>query len=122
MSSAPSGLGTTRELLATDGVAKGADVSMAVEKAFRQAKKRIVQIPMINETIPHRVDAKFGSAMILIKPAPKGSGLKSGGAVRVVLEFAGVPNAVSKSLGSSNKINMTKATFLAIKKLRKVVV
>ncbi|MEK7183435.1 MAG: 30S ribosomal protein S5 [Patescibacteria group bacterium] len=100
------------------GVAKGGDVSMAIEKAFRQAKKNMVKVPLIEETIPHEVFRKFAAASVLLKPAPKGTGLKSGGPTRVVLELAGVPNAVSKIMGSKNKINNAKATFLALRALR----
>ncbi len=102
------------------GVAKGADVAISVEKAFSQAKKNMVTVPLKNETIPHVIRQKFGAAYILLKPAPEGTGLKSGGAVRMVLELAGVPNAVSKILGSSNKINNAKATFAALRSLREV--
>ena len=100
------------------GVAKGGDVSMAIEKAFRQAKKNMVKVPLVNETIPHEVSRKFAAAAVLLKPAPQGTGLKSGGPTRVVLELAGVPNAVSKIMGSKNKINNAKATFLALRALR----
>ena len=100
------------------GVAKGGDVSMAIEKAFRQAKKNMVKVPLFKETIPHAVTSKFAAAIVLIKPAPQGTGLKSGGPTRVVLELAGVPNAVSKIMGSKNKINNAKATFLALRALR----
>ncbi len=100
------------------GVAKGGDVSMAIEKAFRQAKKNMVKVPLIEETIPHEVFRKFAAASVLLKPAPKGTGLKSGGPTRVVLELAGIPNAVSKIMGSKNKINNAKATFLALRALR----
>jgi small subunit ribosomal protein S5 len=100
------------------GVAKGADVAMAVEKAFRQAKKKVFVIPIHDQTVPHAVEEKFGAAVVLLKPAPKGTGLKAGGAVRTVLELGGVPNAVSKIFGSSNKINVAKATIQAMKKLR----
>jgi small subunit ribosomal protein S5 len=99
------------------GVAKGGDVQIAIDKAYRQAKKNILTVPIVHETIPYPVSIKYGSAMILLKPAPKGTGLKSGGAVRMVLEFAGVPNVVSRVLNSSNKINIARATFEAIKKL-----
>ncbi len=99
------------------GIAKGIDVAASVEKAFRQAKKNLIHVPFVNETIPHAVVQKFGAADVMIKPAPIGTGLKSGGAVRVVLELAGVPNAVSKILGSSNKINIARATFAAIRDL-----
>src|SRR3989339_2119229 len=65
------------------GVAKGADVQIAIEKASQQAKKRIITVPMIQETLPHAVTVKLGSAIVMLKPAPKGSGLKAGGAMRV---------------------------------------
>lgn len=99
------------------GLAKGADVQMSVEKATRKAQKQLVTIPFVRETIPHAVEAKWSAAKILLKPAPKGTGIKAGGAVRAVLEIAGVPNVVSKILGSGNKINNVKATFLALGKL-----
>jgi small subunit ribosomal protein S5 len=102
------------------GVAKGADVAASVEKAFRQAKKNLITVPMVNGTIPHRVDMKFGAAKVIIKPAPEGTGLKSGGAIRLVLELAGVQNAVSKILGTDNKINNAKATFNALRALRQI--
>lgn len=101
------------------GVAKGADVAMAVEKAFRQAKKTLITVPLVKETLPHEVQRKFAAAIVLLKPAPQGTGLKCGGPTRVVLELAGVPNAVSKLMGSGNKINNAKATFLALAALRK---
>lgn len=100
------------------GVAKGADVAMSVEKAFRQAKKNLITVPLVNETIPHEVYSKFAAAKVLLKPAPKGTGLKSGGPTRMVLELAGVPNAVSKLLGAKNKINSAKATFMALSALK----
>jgi small subunit ribosomal protein S5 len=104
------------------GIAKGGDVAAAVEKAFRQAKKHLIVVPMAKETIPHNIASKFGAAEIILNPAPLGTGLKCGGAVRTVLELAGVPNAVSKIKGSNNKINNARATFLALKslKLRKI--
>lgn len=99
------------------GVAKGGDVQASVDKAFRQAKKHVMRLPLVNETIAFPVLAKYGASKVLLKPAPKGTGIKSGGAVRVVLELAGVPNIVSKSLGSSNKINSARATFDALQSL-----
>jgi small subunit ribosomal protein S5 len=99
------------------GVAKGGDVQQAVSKAVTQAKKDVIRIPLVNETLPYAVSQKFGGADVILKPAPKGSGVKAGGAVRVVMEMAGVPNASAKILGSSNKINNTKATILALKRL-----
>ena len=100
------------------GVAKGGDVSMAIEKAFRQAKKNIIRIPMKDETLPHAVRAKFAAADVLIQPAPQGTGLKSGGPTRVILELGGVPNASTKVLGAKNKINNAKATFKALSALK----
>ncbi len=100
------------------GVAKGGDVAMAVDKAMRQAKKSLFTVPMSNGTIPHEVQAKFAAACVMLKPAPQGTGLKSGGPTRMVLDLAGVPNAVSKVLGSKNKINNAKATFAALQALK----
>ncbi len=102
------------------GVAKGADVQISVEKAYKQAKRNLVTVPLVNETIPHLIWVKYGAALVMLKPAPEGTGLKSGGAMRMVLEFAGVPNAVTKIVNSSNKINIARATLEAIKQLRKV--
>lgn len=102
------------------GVAKGTDVATAVEKAFRQAKKNLITVPIVNETLPHRIDVKYGAAQVMLKPAPEGTGLKSGGPARLVLEFAGVPNAVSKILGSKSKINNAKAMMKALSSLRQV--
>ncbi len=101
------------------GVAKGADVAASVNKAVTQAKKRMITVSLQNGTIPHAVHQKFAAASILIKPAPRGTGVKAGGAVRVVLEMAGVPNAVAKILGSNNKINNAKATMQALQQLMK---
>jgi len=102
------------------GTAKGIDVAIAVEKAYTQAKRKIVTVPMKDETIPHMIQRKYGSAVVLMKPAPVGTGLKSGGAVRMVLELAGVPNAVSKILASKNKINIARATLKCLENLRRV--
>ncbi len=100
------------------GLAKGIDVALATSKATAQARKALFTVPMVNDTIPHPVDAKFGAAKLLIKPAPKGTGIKAGGAVRIVLELAGVSNVVSKMLGSGSKLNNVKATFEALRKLK----
>jgi small subunit ribosomal protein S5 len=99
---------------------KGADVTLAVNKAVNKAKKNIVHVPIVNDTIPHEIYEKFGSAKILIKPASKGRGVIAGGVVRVVLDLAGVKNVSSKILGTNNKVNNAKCTVLALSKLRKV--
>ena len=97
------------------GVAKGKDVQIAVEKAVTQAKKNLITIPLVNDTIPHKVLAKFKAAKIMIKPAPQGSGIIAGGATRSILDLAGVPNASAKTLGkTNNKLTNTMATFAAL--------
>jgi small subunit ribosomal protein S5 len=102
------------------GVAKGGDVTLAVNKAFTKAKKNLITVPIVNETITHRIDAKFGAAKIMLKPAPKGTGIMAGGAARVILDLAGVSNVVAKALGSGNKINNVGATLKALTMLKKV--
>jgi small subunit ribosomal protein S5 len=97
------------------GTEKGGDVQIAVEKALRKAKKNLITVPIVNETIPHQVLAKFKAGKILMKPAPKGSGIIAGSAVRTVLELAGVPNASAKMVGkTNNKITNVKAAFDAL--------
>lgn len=101
------------------GVAKGADVAIAVSKAVNKAKRNIIKVRLINETIPHKVEAKFKSAKVMLKPAVKGTGIIAGGSVRSILELAGVPNIYGKILGrSNNKINNIQATFLAFASLK----
>ncbi len=99
------------------GVSKGQDVQAAVQKASDVAKKNMIDVALYNQTIPHEAEAKVGGAHILIKPAATGTGLKAGGVVRTVLEAAGVHNILSKSLGSSNKINSAYATIEALDQL-----
>lgn len=96
------------------GIAKGADVTSAVTKAVDVAKKHFVTIHIVNGTVPHESEVKVGGARILIKPAVLGTGLIAGGVVRTVLEVTGISNALSKSLGSSNKINTAYATLAAL--------
>lgn len=100
------------------GLAKGADVSLAVNKAVARAKKEMITVPMINETIPHEVRIKEKAARILIKPAPRGTGVKAGGAVRVILELAGVPNVVAKILGTNNKVSNVNALMTALQSFK----
>lgn len=99
------------------GTAKGADVTAAVSKAVDVAKKNFVTIPLYKGTLPHEAEAKVAGARILVKPASAGTGLIAGGVVRVVLEVAGVKNALSKSLGSTNKINTAYATLAALQSI-----
>lgn len=99
------------------GIAKGADVATAVTKATEAAKKNFIAVPVYKDTIPHESEAKVGGAHILIKPAAPGTGLIAGGIVRIILEVAGISNALSKSFGSTNKINSAYATIAALEKI-----
>lgn len=101
------------------GVDKGKDVQLAVEKAVNQAKKNLIRIPMVRETIPHMVAAKFKAGRVIVMPAPRGSGIIAGSSARVVLELAGVPNASAKIMSkTNNKITNLKATFAALQRFR----
>jgi small subunit ribosomal protein S5 len=100
------------------GSAKGADVTAAVTKATDVAKKHMITVALYKGTLPHETEVKVSGAHILLKPASAGTGLIAGGAVRTVLEVAGVRNALSKSLGSSNKTNTAYATIAALESIR----
>lgn len=100
------------------GIAKGADVTAAVSKATEVAKKRMVKVTLYKDTLPHEAEAKVSGARILIMPAAAGTGLIAGGVVRTILEVTGVSNALSKSLGSSNKANIAYATLEALQSLQ----
>jgi len=100
------------------GLGGAPDVSSAVKKAVVYAKKHMITVPMHNKTIPHEVRVKRGAAMILIKPAPPGTGVIAGGAVRSVMEAAGVKDVVSKILGSKNQASNVYATMEALKMLK----
>ncbi len=100
------------------GVSKGADVSAAVNKATEVAKKNVVKIALYKNTLTHEVEGQVGGAKIMIMPAAPGTGLIAGGVVRTVLEVSGIENALSKSFGSSNRINTTYATIQALQKMQ----
>jgi small subunit ribosomal protein S5 len=100
------------------GVAKGADVSDAIQKAYNDAKKSMITVKLSGNTISHDVKMKLGSARVLLKPAQEGRGVIAGGAVRAVVDLAGVRDIVSKSLGTSNKLNVARATIEALKSLK----
>src|SRR5581483_9420820 len=100
------------------GVGKGADVTAAVNKATDVAKKHMAKVPMHNGTLTHEVTGKVGGSKILIMPAAPGTGLIAGGVVRTVLEVVGIENALSKSHGSSNRINMAYATIEALQSMQ----
>jgi small subunit ribosomal protein S5 len=98
---------------------KAPDVVSGIRKGVSQAKKNLINVPLHeNRTIPHRIELKYGASRIMLKPAPKGSGIIAGGAVRVVLELAGVRDVVGKMKGTRNKITNVYATMEALKKLR----
>jgi small subunit ribosomal protein S5 len=100
------------------GVAKGKDVSQAVEKAQRVAMKNITEIPIVEDTIPHEVIAKYKTAKVLLKPQRKGRGLIAGGQVRIICELAGIKDISSKLLSETrNKLNIILATIKALKQL-----
>lgn len=99
------------------GIAKGPDVTIAVSKAVDQAKKNLIKVPIVNDTIPHEITTKYSGARVFLKPASKGTGIIAGGAVRAVVELAGIRNILSKMRGSNNKPNNVQATLLALARL-----
>lgn len=101
------------------GIGKGADVRSAEEKAFKQAKKNMVEINRKGNTIPHSVNHKKGAARIILKPAAPGTGIIAGGSVRAVVELAGIKDVLSKILGTSNQNSNVYATIDALKTLMK---
>jgi len=101
------------------GIGKGRDVSLAIEKATNKAKKNLIKIPVIKNTIPHEVRAKYGAAEIILKPAAEGKGIVAGGVARTIFKLAGIPNISSKMLSrTNNPINNARAVLIAISKLK----
>lgn len=102
------------------GVAKGADVSTAVDKAVKQAKKNLIKVPITNDnSIPYKVEAKYSAAKVMLKPAAKGRGVIAGGTVRTISNLSGIENITAKIIGrTNNKLNNARATILALKKLK----
>lgn len=103
------------------GLGKAADVVGAIRKGVKKAKKHLITVPMDGTTIPFRVDIKYGAGKVMLKPAPKGSGIIAGGAVRAVVDAAGIRDISSKILGSSNQASSVYATFEALKKIEQMV-
>lgn len=99
------------------GVAKGQDVQTAVQKATDVAKKNLITIPVVNETIPHDTEVKYSGARVLLKPAAPGTGIIAGGVVRTIIGVTGIRNLLSKSLNSTNKVNIAYATVAALNSL-----
>ncbi len=104
----------------TVGIGKGkaSEVPEAIKKAIEQAKKSLIRFPIKDATIPHRVIGRFGSGIVVVNPAVKGTGIIAGGAVRALLEVAGVHNVVAKSIGSHNPFNSVKATLSGLTSLK----
>ncbi len=100
------------------GVGKGGEVQSSIAKAVAKAKRDMITVPLVNRTIPHEVEVRFSGARVLLKPASEGTGVIAGGAIRNVVEIAGIHDLLSKSLGSSNKVNTAYATIEALKSLR----
>ena len=100
------------------GLGKAGEVAAAMQKATEAAKKNLIKVPVLKGTIPHEQFAKFGGSQVYIQPATHGTGIKAGGAMRAVLESAGVHDVLAKSKGSSNPRNLVKATILALAELR----
>jgi len=102
------------------GLGKASDVASAVRKGTSYARKHMITVPLIKTTIPHELRLKMGAARIMLKPAPPGTGIRAGGAVRAVVEAAGIKDIVSKILGTDNKASNVYTTFEALKELRKI--
>lgn len=101
------------------GIGKARAIPDAIRKGVEAAKKNIIQIPLVGNTIPHEILARHGAAEVLLKPAAPGTGIVAGSAVRVIMDLGGVHDVLGKSLGSANAINITWATFEAIKNLKR---
>ena len=100
------------------GVGKAKEVPSAIRKGIEAAKKNLRKIHLLDTTIPHQVLGRFGSGLVLLKPAPEGTGVIAGGPVRAVVQAAGIPNVLTKSIGSHNPHNVVKATIDALEQLR----
>ncbi len=100
------------------GLGKANEVTTAISKGIEDAKKNLIKIPILNRTIPHEQEAKYGGARVFMKPAAPGTGVTAGGAMRAVFDSVGVHNVLAKSRGSSNPHNLVKATVAALAELR----
>ena len=101
------------------GVGKAAEVPEAIKKAIQDGKKNLINVPIVNNTIPHEITGIYGAGRVLLKPAAEGTGVIAGGAVRAVCELAGIKNVRSKSLGTANARNIVNATIQGLKSLKR---
>jgi small subunit ribosomal protein S5 len=102
------------------GYGKANEVPFAVNKGIQEGKKGLIEVPVVRTTIPHEIRQKHGSTSVILRPACEGTGIKAGAAARAVLELAGVHNVLTKVFGSTNPINVVKATFTALSRLRTI--
>ena len=100
------------------GLGKAGEVPEAIRKAVESAKKHLVTVPMVGSTIPHEIRMKKGAAKVMLKPAAPGTGIRSGGAMRAVVELSGVKDMITKSLGTNNPVNTVRATLAALQALQ----